>query len=72
MWRAAKMTVGLNIYKDKKWIHVRFKDKYQFDDLFSDIIELNDGKICIGGIGRIFIGEMLDWKRKPESSFCIK
>ncbi len=53
---------GINIYKDKKWIHVRFKDKYQFDDLFSDIIELNDGKICIGGIGRIFIGEMLDWK----------
>lgn len=53
---------GINIHNGKQWRRTKFKEKYQIDDIYNDITKLADGKICVAGIGRIFIGDINGWE----------
>ena len=69
---SSKNDGGVNIYSNRTWSHIRFNQKFRVDDIFTDIIQLHDGKICIAGIGRIFIGEGNNWRMygSPEFPFA--
>jgi signal transduction histidine kinase/DNA-binding response OmpR family regulator/ligand-binding sensor domain-containing protein len=53
---------GINIYNRQKWEQFSIKKKFNVDDLQNDIILLNDGSICIGGIGRVFFTKDDKWE----------
>jgi signal transduction histidine kinase/DNA-binding response OmpR family regulator len=53
---------GVNIREGKKWKLFKSKKLFGIDDLYSDVIELKDGSICVGGIGRLFIYNNGNWK----------
>jgi signal transduction histidine kinase/DNA-binding response OmpR family regulator/ligand-binding sensor domain-containing protein len=53
---------GVNINNGRGWTQFKSKRTFSFDDLYSDIIELKDGSICVGGIGRVFIYQSGNWK----------
>lgn len=63
---------GLNIYNGSRWSQTKFKEKYQVDDNFTDIIELHNGKIVVAGIGRIYIGDLNGWQmyENPNAPFA--
>jgi signal transduction histidine kinase/DNA-binding response OmpR family regulator/streptogramin lyase len=53
---------GVNIKEGKRWKLFKSKNTFGFDDLYSDVIELKDGSVCVGGVGRIFIYKSGNWK----------
>jgi signal transduction histidine kinase/DNA-binding response OmpR family regulator/ligand-binding sensor domain-containing protein len=53
---------GVNIKEGQRWKLFKSKNLFGIDDLYSDVIELKDGSICVGGVGRIFIYKSGSWK----------
>jgi len=53
---------GVNIKEGNRWKLFKSKKSFGIDDLYSDIIELKDGSVCVGGIGRIFAYKDSKWK----------
>jgi signal transduction histidine kinase/DNA-binding response OmpR family regulator/ligand-binding sensor domain-containing protein len=62
---------GINIYSDGRWRLFKTKPIYKMDDIYSDIIELSDGSICIGGIGRVITYQNNSWKLYESSNFLF-
>jgi signal transduction histidine kinase/DNA-binding response OmpR family regulator len=58
---------GVNIYENGKWSLFSIRKKFKIDDLQNDIIILNDGSVCIGGIGRIFFVKNNEWHMYERS-----
>jgi signal transduction histidine kinase/DNA-binding response OmpR family regulator/ligand-binding sensor domain-containing protein len=46
----------------KKWEQIKLSDKFGGDELHTDIIELTDGSIWIGGLGKLFVLRNNEWK----------
>lgn len=53
---------GINIFDGKKWSIYKSKTMFGIDDLYSDVIELQDGSICVSGVGRLFVYRYNGWK----------
>jgi signal transduction histidine kinase/DNA-binding response OmpR family regulator/ligand-binding sensor domain-containing protein len=53
---------GINIKEGNSWKLFKSKQSFGVDDLYSDVIELIDGSVCVAGIGRIFIYKTGAWK----------
>jgi signal transduction histidine kinase/AraC-like DNA-binding protein/ligand-binding sensor domain-containing protein/AmiR/NasT family two-component response regulator len=52
---------GVNIKEGQRWKLFKAKKTFGIDDLYSDVIELKDGSMCIGGVGRILIYKSGSW-----------
>lgn len=59
---------GINYQDNKKWKQFKSKQSFGIDDLYSDIIELKDGSICVGGVGYIFIYKNEVWKKYESTN----
>lgn len=53
---------GVNIKEGNRWQLFKSKKVFGIDDLYSDVIELKDGSVCVGGIGRVFVYKYGQWK----------
>lgn len=53
---------GVNIKDGSRWQLFKSKKMFGIDDLYSDVIELKDGSVCVGGIGRVFVYQFGRWK----------
>ncbi|MCP5061872.1 MAG: response regulator [Ignavibacteriae bacterium] len=60
---------GINVFNGRIWKHIQLKNKFNFDEIYTDIIALKDGNICIAGLGRIFIEENNEWKMYASPTF---
>lgn len=59
---------GVNIKDGQSWRQFKSKINFGIDDLYSDVIELKDGSVCVGGVGRIFIYKSGLWKMYESSN----
>jgi signal transduction histidine kinase/DNA-binding response OmpR family regulator/ligand-binding sensor domain-containing protein len=59
---------GVNYKENQRWKLFKSKLSFGIDDLYSDIIELNDGSICAAGVGYIFIYKGDGWKMYQSTS----
>ncbi len=53
---------GVNIKEGNSWRLFKSKKVFGIDDLYSDVVELKDGSVCVGGIGRVFAYKNGQWK----------
>lgn len=60
---------GINVKKGIKWKHIKLKEKFHFDEIYTDIIELHDGNMCISGLGRIFVEKNNKWEMYESPTF---
>ena len=59
---------GINIKEGKRWSLFKSKKDFGINDLYSDVIELKDGSVCVGGIGSIFIRKSGVWNMYESSN----
>ncbi|MDP4195302.1 MAG: response regulator [Bacteroidota bacterium] len=60
---------GINISNGHKWKLFKSKPLYGIDDLYSDIIELKDGSVCVAGVGRLLVYKSGSWKMYESSNY---
>ena len=60
---------GINLNNGVRWNHIKLKEKFHFDEIYTDIIELNDGNICASGLGRIFVEKNGEWEMYESPTF---
>lgn len=60
---------GINIHNGNRWRHIRLKEKFLIDEIYNDLLKLSDGRICISGLGRIFIESNNDWIMYESPTF---
>jgi signal transduction histidine kinase/DNA-binding response OmpR family regulator/ligand-binding sensor domain-containing protein len=59
---------GVNYQNGQTWKQFKSKQSFGIDDLYSDIIELKDGSVCVGGVGYIFIYKDKIWKKYESTN----
>lgn len=52
---------GILRFHNKKWELIKLSSKFGGDELHTDIIELSDGSIWIGGLGKLFVYKNGNW-----------
>ncbi|MCB9501590.1 MAG: response regulator [Deferribacteres bacterium] len=60
---------GINVFEGTEWKHTNLKDQFYIDEFYTDILELQDGSICLAGLGRIFIEHKGEWKMYESPTF---
>jgi signal transduction histidine kinase/DNA-binding response OmpR family regulator/ligand-binding sensor domain-containing protein len=53
---------GILKKKEKKWELIKLSDKFGGDELHTDIMELSDGALWIGGLGKLYVFRNNQWK----------
>jgi signal transduction histidine kinase/DNA-binding response OmpR family regulator/ligand-binding sensor domain-containing protein len=53
---------GINIRNGQNWSLFKAKQKFGIDDLYSDVFELQDGSVCVSGVGRLLVYNSGNWK----------
>lgn len=53
---------GINIRNGQRWSLFKAKQQFGIDDLYSDVVELQDGSVCVSGVGRLLVYNSGNWK----------
>jgi len=53
---------GILHFKDGIWERIKLSDQFGGDELHTDIIEISDGNLWIGGLGKFFTYQAGNWK----------
>ncbi len=59
---------GVNYQDGQRWKQFKSKKTFGIDDLYSDIIELKNGSVCVAGVGYIFTYKDNSWKKYESTN----